>query len=69
MYKNICNCVTANCLKQKGDNPYRVDEYYLIQDSNTLKSLTVGWCHPYISLGMSSGSGCIVSSNKDMNQW
>jgi len=55
---------------QFGDNPNRVDEYYLTEDAkNPLKSLGIGWCHPVASMGMSSGSGCIIANNYDMNLW
>jgi len=55
---------------QFGDNPNRVDEYYLTVDSkDPLKSLGVGWCHPVTSMGMSSGSGCVIADSGDMNMW
>ena len=55
---------------QFGDNPYRVDEYFLIQnEDNLLDNLGIGWCAPYASMGMSSGSGCVISNNIDMNMW
>ena len=61
-----------------GDTEFRVDEYYLPIDDEFEEDIDIskkrakwipGWCHPYTSLGMSSGSGCIVSNIGDMNVW
>ena len=38
-------------------------------EKDPLKSLGVGWCHPVTSMGMSSGSGCVIANSEDMNKW